>query len=223
MFEAFMKVKAPFAGRPAASSAWPPAATPSPRGGRGSHCNRGTHKQPRERVHMQWVKQVSLWFLHNKENGFRGPAGNLWTFSFVRLAGHWHLELYRRHRPSWLKWNLNISKMVDKRTSSEYDPPPDTQSLIHSILAQFILLFSIVNSPFSGLKLLTCDPDVPQWTCVFQRGVEETIVSQTGCVCTHTSASTCTYLHQWVSEGDLFMGGGAFTLTLTDGLICYCV
>lgn len=36
----FMEVKAPFAGHPAASSAWPPAATPSPPGGLESHCNR---------------------------------------------------------------------------------------------------------------------------------------------------------------------------------------
>ena len=39
-FEAFMKVKAPFAGHPAASSAWPPAATPSLLGGLESHCNK---------------------------------------------------------------------------------------------------------------------------------------------------------------------------------------
>lgn len=40
MFEAFMRVKAPFAGHPAASSAWPPAASPSPPGGLESHCNK---------------------------------------------------------------------------------------------------------------------------------------------------------------------------------------
>lgn len=36
----FMKVKAPFAGHPAASSAWPPAEIPSPLGGLESHCNK---------------------------------------------------------------------------------------------------------------------------------------------------------------------------------------
>lgn len=36
----FMEVKAPFAGHPAASSAWPPAETPSPLGGLESHCNK---------------------------------------------------------------------------------------------------------------------------------------------------------------------------------------
>lgn len=36
----FTEVKAPFAGHLAASSAWPPAATPSPRGGRESRCSR---------------------------------------------------------------------------------------------------------------------------------------------------------------------------------------
>lgn len=35
-----MKVKAPFAGHPVASSAWTPAVTPSPRGGLESHCNK---------------------------------------------------------------------------------------------------------------------------------------------------------------------------------------
>lgn len=35
-----MKVKAPFAGHPAASSALPPAEIPSPRGGLESHCNK---------------------------------------------------------------------------------------------------------------------------------------------------------------------------------------
>lgn len=37
-----MKVKAPFAGHPAASSAWLPAATLSLRGSPESHCNRDT-------------------------------------------------------------------------------------------------------------------------------------------------------------------------------------
>ncbi len=40
--ETFMKVKAPFAGHPAAFSAWLPAAIPSLLGGLESHCNKQT-------------------------------------------------------------------------------------------------------------------------------------------------------------------------------------
>lgn len=42
MYEAFVKFRAPFAGHPAASSAWPQAATLSLQGGLESHC--GEHK-----------------------------------------------------------------------------------------------------------------------------------------------------------------------------------
>lgn len=47
----FIQVRAPFAGHPAASSAWLPAAIPSPPGGLESHCNQERHRRQRTLTH----------------------------------------------------------------------------------------------------------------------------------------------------------------------------
>lgn len=52
----FIQVRAPFAGHPAASSAWLPAAKPSPPGGLGSHCNRERGIDISSRWHLQQMQ-----------------------------------------------------------------------------------------------------------------------------------------------------------------------
>lgn len=64
-----MKVKAPFAGHPAASSAWLPAAIPSLLGGLESHCNK----------EMQWHLSTTITEFLQKTNKWK--SSTRWTSS----------------------------------------------------------------------------------------------------------------------------------------------
>lgn len=125
-----MKVKAPFAGHPAASSAWPPAVTPSLLGGLESHCKK----------EKQWHFVKSKNFIWKLENALMKPR-TIWHWTDkstkvkeIPLVLH-SSNTGRTFQFAWLVVELSVTLAASELVTLSLLPlmkPGNTQRSIYS-------------------------------------------------------------------------------------------